>query len=150
MKVWFDTEFIDTGAAIHLLSVGMVREDGAEYYAEDAGAPLGMACPWVRENVLPKLTGASKPRHWIADDVKAFVGEAPDFWAWYGAHDWVVLTQLYGRMISAPESWPMFVRDLAPIFHDAGEPVLPENPGEHNALVDARWTRKIWQQLVGK
>jgi len=33
MKYWYDTEFIDDGYTIELLSIGIVAEDGREYYA---------------------------------------------------------------------------------------------------------------------
>jgi hypothetical protein len=29
MKIWFDTEFYENGETIKLISIGMVREDGA-------------------------------------------------------------------------------------------------------------------------
>lgn len=29
MKIWFDTEFIEDGKTIDLISIGMVREDAA-------------------------------------------------------------------------------------------------------------------------
>ena len=33
MKIFFDTEFIEDGKTIDLISIGMVREDGETYYA---------------------------------------------------------------------------------------------------------------------
>ena len=44
MRICFDTEFIEDGRTIDLLSIGLVREDGATYYAEPAEAdewPVG-------------------------------------------------------------------------------------------------------------
>lgn len=147
MRIWFDTEFIDTGSRIELISIGMVREDDARYYAEVAECDRSLACEWVRENVFPHLSGDTKPRAQIAEEVRAFAGDSPEFWAWYGAHDWVVLTQLYGRMINAPESWPQFVRDFCPEWHDMGRPILPGVEMEHHALADALWLRKTWEMF---
>jgi len=55
MRIWFDTEFIDDGKNIELLSIGMVREDGKTYYAEAKEADRSRATGWVSQNVLPQL-----------------------------------------------------------------------------------------------
>jgi len=33
MRYWYDTEFIEDGSTIDLISIGIVAEDGREYYA---------------------------------------------------------------------------------------------------------------------
>ena len=48
MRIFFDTEFIDTGRKIHLISIGLVRADGEEYYAESKDVDLSRACDWVK------------------------------------------------------------------------------------------------------
>lgn len=55
MRVYMDTEFIEDGRTIDLLSIGMVREDGATFYAVSSEADHSKASPWVQENVLPYL-----------------------------------------------------------------------------------------------
>jgi hypothetical protein len=59
MKLWFDTEFIESGHTLplDLISIGVVREDGEEYYAECSGFDLALALsnPWLVENVIPYL-----------------------------------------------------------------------------------------------
>lgn len=144
MRIWFDTEFIEDGKTIDLLSIGLVRDDGATYYAESAEADHSRADEWVRENVLSHLAGGEyvKPRAAIASDLIAFVGPEPEFWAYYADYDWVALCQLYGRMIDLPKGWPMFCRDLKQLCVDMGNPHLPKQvTGEHNALADACWNR---------
>lgn len=146
MLIWFDTEFIDTGTQIDLISIGAVRADGKTYYAEALECDRSKACDWVRGNVFPHLTGALKMRSEIASDMVQFAGYDPEFWAWYAAYDWVCLSQLYGRMLDVPQSWPQFVCDLAPIWHWRNRPVLPPQPSNaHNALADAVWTREVWE-----
>lgn len=144
MIITFDTEFHEDGRTIELLSIGLVRADGAEYYAEPAEADrkaITESNPWVAENVLPYLSGPVKPRAQIASEIVAFAGPNPSFWAWYGAYDWVALCQLYGTMLDLPRGWPMFVHDLR-WQHDPAR--LPEQTValdgfEHHALADARW-----------
>ena len=143
MKIWFDTEFIEDGRTIDLLSIGLVRADGATYYAEPAEADRSRADEWVRANVIPHLRGPVKPRAVIAAEIKAFVGDAPEFWAYYADYDWVVLCQLFGRMIDLPTGWPMFCRDVQQVRAEMGVDGLPpQNGTAHNALDDALWTRE--------
>ena len=152
MKVWFDTEFMEDGKTIELLSIGAVREDGACFYAEFEEADYMKANEWVAKNVLPKLVGASalKPRRWIVDSFRTFCGEKPEFWAYYSAYDWVSLCQMYGRMVDLPKGWPLFCRDVKQLCVDRGNPRLPEQTGEHHALADAKWTKAAWDFLSAR
>jgi hypothetical protein len=108
-RIWFDTEFIEDGKTIDLISIGMVREDGATYYAENGRCDHKRADPWVVENVLSHLQfgDAVKSPERIAREIVGFVGENPEFWAYYADYDWVVLCRLFGRMIDLPDGWPM-------------------------------------------
>lgn len=148
MKIWFDTEFIEDGKTIDLISIGMVREDGRTYYAENAQCDVSRASPWVKDNVLPHLTGEFADRTDIARAIVDFAGEKPEFWAYYCSYDWVALCQLYGRMIDLPKGWPMFCRDVKQLCDSLGSPRLPEQSGtEHHALADALWTREAFEFL---
>ena len=55
VRYWYDTEFIDTGSTIDLIIIGIVAEDGREYYAQSCEFNIDKASPWVRENVLMHL-----------------------------------------------------------------------------------------------
>lgn len=147
-RVWFDTEFIEDGKTIDLVSIGMVREDGATYYAEVDGVDYRRADPWLHENVFPHLEGgvALKPREAIAKEIVEFVGQKPEFWAYYADYDWVALCQLYGRMIDLPEGWPMFCRDLKQLAD--GHPLPKQTSTEHHALADALWTKEAHTVLL--
>ena len=116
MRYWFDTEFIDDGRTIDLISIGIVSEDGRTYYAEHQECDLSNAGSWVREHVFPLLSWkpeTQKARWLIGREILEFCGDKPEFWAWFGAYDWVALCQLYGRMIDLPKGWPMRVNDVA-------------------------------------
>ena len=73
-RIWFDTEFIENGKTIELLSIGLVKDDNSEYYAESAEVDKSLANDWVKENVLVHLTGEVKPRVQIAREIFEFVG----------------------------------------------------------------------------
>lgn len=148
MRIYFDTEFIEDGRTIDLLSIGMVREDGETYYAESAEADWSRASDWVQENVLRHMTGPAYPRHIIAADIIRFAGESPEFWAWYADYDWVVLCQLFGTMMDLPDGWPMFCRDLRQVATSADLPQQDGSDGpEHHALSDARWLARAARSI---
>ena len=147
MRIYFDTEFIEDGRTIDLLSIGLVREDGAEYYAEPKEADRSRASAWVEQNVLPTLTGPIKPRAEIARDIAAFVGAGPEFWAYYADYDWVALCQLFGTMMDLPDGWPMYCRDLKQLADEAGISVSHDD-SEHNALGDARWVAQTARRIA--
>lgn len=149
MRFWFDTEFLENGRTIELISIGVVSEDGREYYAETPlSRSLASSDPWLVKNVLPHLKAATTDRKQIADDLIRFFGEKPEVWAYYADYDWVALCQLYGRMIDLPKGWPMFCRDVKQLADSKGNPKLPEQASaEHDALADARWARDAWNYL---
>lgn len=150
MKIWFDTEFIEDGRTIDLISIGMVREDGETFYAETAECDLSRVSDWVKENVLLHLTGIKRPRRLIAQQIVEFAGEQPEFWTYYGSYDWVVLCQLYGTMMKLPKGWPMFPMDIQQARVERGIKELPQQDGnQHNALADALWTRDAYNFIYG-
>lgn len=154
-RYWFDTEFMEDGTFIELLSIGVVCEDGREFYAENVDADLSHASEWVQKNVIPHLQRgiALMPRLRLADELRAFIDHAPpsEIWAYYGDYDWVVLCQLYGRMVDIPKGWPMFAMDVKQFAVSLGNPQLPTKSGtEHHALADARWTHEAWQYLMSR
>lgn len=55
MKFFFDTEFIENGSTIDLISLGMVREDGKELYFQIDTCDFTKASDWVWRNVCPHL-----------------------------------------------------------------------------------------------
>ena len=55
MRYFYDTEFIDDGRTIELISIGVAAEDGREYYAISTEFDPDRAGAWVRKHVLPKL-----------------------------------------------------------------------------------------------
>jgi hypothetical protein len=148
MKFWFDTEFIEDGKTIDLLSIGVVSEDGRTFYAEPNEADLTKASDWVKANVIPHLSNITKPRADIAKELVEFMGEKPEIWAYYADYDWVALCQLFGTMMDLPKGWPMYCRDVKQLCDSKGNPKLPEQIStEHHALTDAEWTRIAWQFL---
>lgn len=55
MKYFLDCEFIEDGKTIDLISIGLIKENGEEYYAINSDCDLSKASDWVKENVIYKL-----------------------------------------------------------------------------------------------
>jgi hypothetical protein len=57
LDVHYDCEFLEDGRTIELISIGMVCDDGREYYAVNADAPWERIRKndWLIRNVLPSL-----------------------------------------------------------------------------------------------
>jgi len=156
MRYFYDTEFLERGPEhpLVLISIGVVAEDGREYFAANADFDAAQATPWLAAHVLPRLPaqpGPSwRPRRRIADDLRIFVGEdPPEWWADFGAYDHVLLCQLFGDMEALPSGWPMFTHDIQHWRRMLGAPELVQQPEDqaHDALQDARWVMRRWQQL---
>ncbi|MGW4223023.1 3'-5' exoribonuclease domain-containing protein [Streptomyces bauhiniae] len=172
----YDLEFLEDGVRIELISIGMVCDDGREYYAVNRDMPVRKICKhkWLMENVVPSLPQGHGdrrnhlPRSWlfdyadpvvkrrerIADDVMNFIraaGPAVELWANYGAYDHVALAQLWGRMIDLPEGVPMFTCDIQQERLRLGfrwDELPQQESGEHNALADARHNQTVRRWLA--
>jgi len=100
----YDTEFLEDGSTIDLISIGIVCEDGREYYAVNVDCDFARICndDWLWANVVPHLpttktdwddpirgrfgdtrldlrAAAVKPKWVIANEVREFmVGDIAD------------------------------------------------------------------------
>jgi hypothetical protein len=155
VKYFLDTEYTDDGVQFHLISIAIVAEDGREFYAAVRDAELSQVDPWVVENVLPQLPpkrdSAWKPRAQIRDEIAGFVtGGDIEFWSMCAWVDWSLVVRLFGHFNDTPEGWPMACWDLWQLESELGASAdgrPPEPDGAHNALVDARYHREIYDYL---
>lgn len=150
MKFFLDTEFIEDGKTIDLISIGIVSEDGRTFYEVSSEFDEGRANDWVKANVLPAIQGYPRvSRAEIRNRVLQWVGfNPPEFWGYYADYDWVVFCWLFGRMIDLPKGWPMYCRDIKQLCDSLGNPKLPNQTGEHHALEDAKWNKKAYEFLA--
>ncbi len=155
MRFFYDTEFIEDGTTIDLVSIGVVGEDGREFYAVSTEFDADRAGRWVRSHVLPKLPSPADPawrsRERLRADLLEFVtggsGEV-ELWAWIAAYDHVALCQLWGAMPALPRALPRFTRELRQRWEEAGRPLLPApSSAAHHALADARLNLRRWEAI---
>ena len=159
MQYFLDTEFHEDGKTIDLISIALVAMDGRELYLGNSETELHRASPWLWQNVIPKLPAYSDKAFWqsrsaIQRSVEAFfqgdkeANEKIEIWTFFGAYDWVIFCQLFGRMIDMPAHLPKFDMDIRQLRRELGDPPLPKQiEEEHVALHDARWNRQAYLSL---
>ena len=155
MRFFYDTEFIEDGTTIDLVSIGVVDEHGGEFYAVSTEFDPGKAGPWVRDHVLDKLPSPADPawcdRATIKSRLLKYLNRDRDrveLWAWFAAYDHVALAQLWGDMPALPRELPRFTRELRQRWEDVGKPTLPPPPTDaHDALADARHNLARWRVI---
>ncbi|MFF3665494.1 hypothetical protein [Microtetraspora malaysiensis] len=163
-KIFLDTEFLDDGERVMLISLGLVAETSEEYYAVSGDCDIDrvLADPWLRAHVavhLPLLLHGDRwewnithpdyqhvrPRTRIAADVQAFMARQldPEVWAYFSPFDHLNLCQLYGPMNSLPTAVPTFTRDLMQEAQRTAVPLPLQTAPIHHALADARHDYEI-------
>jgi len=151
LKYWFDTEYLPQPFSLELVSIGVVAEDGREFYAESNETDWSKANQWALQHIRPQLRGPQMSIEEIGYGLRAFVGSDadPSFWAFYAAFDWVAFCGVFGSLTELPFGFPQHCMDLKQWAVELGNPRLPPPPasGRHHALADSRWTREIWLHL---
>lgn len=183
MKYFIDTEFEPTPPAI-MLSFAIVREDDEKAYWEvrDVAQKAEFLFPtlFVRDHVLPKMYSrrAGYGLHTSVTDeyfhnmqihniiksldqirryLAEFVGDDPDpqFYAWYGAQDWIFIIQMFdGQFSNLPKNWPGYYHELKVMVNDMNvtkEQLLeavPKPRDAHFALADAMWNKDVYDFLT--
>ena len=142
MRYYVDTEFNGSGG--QLISIGIVRQDGAQFYQELVMHQLPQ--PWIKENVLPLLTRKPVARAVCTGNLQRFLTLDQPV-----SHTFVVdwpedLVHLGNLMVTdylkrcGPRCWRAVLLHL-PGFHAADHSKRP-----HHALDDAEALRAYVEQ----
>jgi len=181
MKYFIDTEFIEDGIILDLVSLAIVSEDGRELYVCNSGARLMRADAWIKNHVLQHLPGITINRergvvcndmycnplynwrtmHEIVLEIIRFIGndEKPEFWADYGAYDWVAFARCFGRLIDLPKNFPVYFKDFQMLLDLCGGQQFrngfdlrfeKDQAAAHIALDDARNLKKQFDYINGR
>ena len=171
MNIYYDIQMNERGRGLtmELVSIGLVRDDGAEMYAiNEECLSNAMRHPWLSTTAVPHLPIRSDDTfifEWdkehqeyqyvlaldrLIAQVLQFITEdgKPDLWAYYGAYKHVVLSQLFGSQGERPARMPMFTHELQQLAEERPHiflPAVPENT--HHAMNDARWVREAYLAL---
>lgn len=159
MKYFYDTEFVDDGHTIDLISIGIVADDGREYYAhlDSYDQRKAEAHPFVSKEVLPYLGDMpTKPRAQVAQEIAEFIkpDEQNELWGFFPAFDHCALAQLFGPMDDLPRHIPMRTNCVAQMADIVNAIALyiekPDNDNAHDALADALWTKEYYYKLLSE
>lgn len=161
--VVYDTEFIDDGHTIDLISIGCVDNFGREFYAVSTDFDASRAGPWVRQHVLPHLPHRDGPSgfRWMSrlliaarlyDWLVPIPGKELELWADHAAYDHVALAQLWGPMTDLPAGVPMFTHELQQLWEQVGRPEIEQQLSAwmHDALYDARHGMKVYKDCISR
>lgn len=158
--IFFDTEFTDLDPKIgSLLSIGMIKYTGEELYLElEYDGPMH---PWVKKNVIPKLTEKKVSREDAKKKLRKFVGNGkPYLVAYVNQFDAIYWYELFGSPKDHPAFWIPI--DFASILFAHGyDPnsmgkkkffdmlgVEQEKYALHNALDDTRLLRDLYMRFL--
>jgi hypothetical protein len=143
MRVFVDCEFTDF-IDCDLISIGLVADDGREFYGERSDYDDSSCGAFVREAVLPQLgqhPGRVFTREGLRVALLAWLGQFASepqrqFCVDY-AGDWDLLVDLLGDV---PNGWEgLHVGQL--VDNARRETYFANHGGRHHALVDARANR---------
>lgn len=129
-KIFFDTEFTGLHQDTTLVSIGMISEDGHEFYAEFTDYDKSQVDQWIQDNVIDNLIlSGSKPGKIDLDSsviegmestttyfkgskdaVKAALEswfaqfDQVEMWSDCLAYDWVLFCQIFGHAFNVPKN----------------------------------------------
>lgn len=165
MRYFYDTEFLDDGKTVTPISIGVVAEDGREFYGVLPNAmDTCKKSEWLFNNVAPTLpldpydnrlldfrSPLVKPKNTLKAELYKFLSHDmyPSLWGWFVSYDHLVLSQLWGKMIDVPAPIPQFSNDLKTLGYWYGIKKYPvQMDGQHNALADARHNKVVFDYIM--
>jgi hypothetical protein len=158
VNFYFDTEFIDNGQTIDLISIGVVNDDGNTFYrvSSEFNMEAMLSDPWLMENVWPFIEqdvadGNVHAREDIARDLLMFVDghRHIEFRAFCGAYDFVALRQLFGKGLDGPGWLPFYFNEIQSYARQNDARIIRTLKGDerHHALNDAQEVKAMRQMI---
>lgn len=140
MRIFLDTEFTELNQNARLISIGLAAENGDVFYAELIDAEKYTSSSWVKEHVVPLLSGSLPPAEMVetmsvvlcrGDEVQIssalkkwfsqFGGKnSVEIWADVLAWDWVLFCELFGGAFNIPDQVFYIPFDLSTLMKIKG------------------------------
>jgi len=168
LRFFLDSEFNEAAArfAIDPISIALVPEDRSRenFYAVSSEFDAAKITPWLEENVIRHLPAPAERmsnddiRDKIIGYVSGFKAEGAEvssveIWAYNGSTDNVVMANFFGGLTGLRKAFneaglpsPEF-RDMKELTRATGKK-LPPPENAHDCLVDALWTRDLFEHQV--
>ena len=170
MKIFMDTEFTGLHQGTTLISIGLVSEDGKEFYAEFTDYDKSQIDEWLQENVVNNLCitdeiGEQKINtfkgntRYIKEKLEFWLSEldSVEIWSDCLSYDWVLFNQIFGHAFNIPKNVYYIPFDICTMMKLKG--IDPDISREefignsvegikHNALYDAKVIKKCYNKLM--
>jgi len=174
IKLFFDTEFTGLHKNTTLISIGIIADNGEEFYAELTDYDESQTDEWLKKNVIDNLL-LSEPYHYshilgetyvkctmkelksyLIKWIQAFDDEV-EMWSDCLAYDWVLFNDIFGHAFNIPKNVYYIPFDICTLFKIKGiDPDtdrekfagLDEDAIKHNALWDAMVIRGCYKKLM--
>lgn len=128
MRVFFDTEFTGLHQNTTLISIGLIAEDGEEFYAELTDYDKDQIDGWLQDNVMDNLLimnngryayllspvkdgietefGFAGDRVYVAHQLRDWLSQfdSVEIWSDCLSYDWVLFNQLFGHAFNIPKN----------------------------------------------
>lgn len=179
-KVFFDMEFTGLHKDTTLLSLGMVAENGQEFYAELTDYDKSQIDDWLYKNVLKNFRFQDLCIHyqdyysdqsWVEmknDKVKLrelllkWLSQfnKVEIWSDCLSYDWVLFNDIFGHAFNIPDNVCYMPFDICTLFKMKGinpdinrekfANMKSKKGNKHNALWDAKVIRECYYKLSKK
>jgi hypothetical protein len=175
-KIFFDLEMTGLHQKTTPISIGLVAEDGREFYAEFNDYDSSQVNGWLRENVLAHMifgghvtvhiqeeqVGVSGDRPFVVSEIRSWLSDFDqvEMWGDVLPYDWVLFCEFFDAPIDTAERLPRNVYyipfDIATLMKSKGvDPDISReefsgigNLAKQNALDDARVIKACYEKLM--
>lgn len=166
VQVVLDTEFTSLTQQAQLLSLALVAETGAVFYAEFSDFKKEEINDWVNTHVINNFLMQEMDVHFSVENKRTQVKGNKEYivtllrewlkqfgnirmWADVPHYDWVLFCELFGGSMKLPNNVHFMCMDIATLLHTQGldhtaerislinDDETPANYKTHNALNDA-------------
>jgi hypothetical protein len=160
MRIFLDTEFTGLHQNTTLISIGMITEDGREFYRELNDYDKSQLDDWLKDNAISNLEGINPINtEQLRKDIEDFLScyDKVEIWSDCLSYDWVLFNQIWGHAFNLPKTIYYIPFDICTLFKTRGiDPdinreefsgMIKENK-KHNALWDAKVIRACYLKLL--
>jgi len=136
IKIFFDTEFTGLHKKTSLISIGLISENGYQFYAEFKDYDRDQIDSWLEKNVIAntkflkdyrpvtvnmsdKLIEIYDTKANIKDALEAWLrgfGVPLEMWSDCLAYDWVLFNDIFGTAFDIPENVNYIPFDICTMF----------------------------------
>lgn len=172
IKLFLDSEFTGMHQQTTLISLALVSECGASFYAEFNDYDTTQIDSWIQYNVMDSLlfsndcliengdkVSMKDNTEAITLELKKWLSKYDDVEIWSNrlAYDWVLFNNLFGNALNIPKNIYFIPFDLSTLFKMKGvDPNISkeefseniETTNKHNALYNAFILRKCHNKLM--